>query len=872
MTPPDLRPTSDPALTLPVAVTTPDEGVHLRRLLQARLIRESGLVLIGHPLLIALVTYATWDEIPHAVAAGWALAVLLATAFRSVWLRTANQRALTDRDIWLGVRLTVTLLGLCWGVGVAIVVQDLPFAHASLLLVVLSAIIAAALTTLSADSVSFLGFVIAITVPVTIGIIVIEQDRLHVATAAGVVLYGAMMGFIFRRAHAGIVDHLRATARLAVSEETARRAEDAMREARDIAERATRARSSFLANMSHEIRTPMNAIMGFVELILDTDLANEQRRALELVRASSEALLTILNDILDYSKIEAEHLDLEAISFDLAKLVHATASLLAVRARERHIELLADVPRDLPRALRGDPTRLRQILTNLISNAIKFTEEGEVVVSIVVDGTDDGVARITFSVRDTGIGIAPEQLQMIFGEFAQADVSMTRRYGGTGLGLAISQRLVRLMGGELGVTSEKDRGSDFHFTLALPVEPDEVLLAPGRGALGGRRVLVVDDNPTNRRILREMLAAEGMTVDEASSAAAGLVALHGAVEQEARYDLAILDVQMPDRDGFEFAKEIRTDPTVAVTRLLMLTSAGQRGDGERCRELGIEAYLTKPTSRADLIEALGAVFADAPPAGGLAVITRHSIAESRPTLRILLAEDNPMNQEVATAMLLSRGHLVDVVGNGHEAVAAVERTTYDVILMDVQMPEMDGFEATHAIRALPQGKDIPIIALTAHALSGERERCLAHGMTDYLAKPFKGHELFGMIEGRREPGTGRQIPARGTTRTGTTRHRYHPPRTRWISRDSRAHCATPAPAMRSAPSWTPSSSKCRGGSPPSRLQPSAETLTRFPGRRMCCGVRRGRSARTSSRACSSTSRRRRRTATSPPRAAVSASC
>ena len=232
-----------------------------------------------------------------------------------------------------------------------------------------------------------------------------------------------------------------------------------------------------------------------------------------------------------------------------------------MRARERHIELLADVPRDLPRALRGDPTRLRQILTNLISNAIKFTEEGEVVVSIVVDGTDDGIARITFSVRDTGIGIAPEQLQMIFGEFAQADVSMTRRYGGTGLGLAISQRLVRLMGGELGVTSEKDRGSDFHLPLALPVEPDEALLAPGRGALGGRRVLVVDDNPTNRRILREMLAAEGMTVDEASSAAAGLVALHGAVEQEARYDLAILDVQMPDRDGFEFAKEIRTDPS-----------------------------------------------------------------------------------------------------------------------------------------------------------------------------------------------------------------------------------------------------------------------------------------------------------------------
>ena len=744
--------TSPDAAVLPAGAPPSEEGVRadLRRLLQERLIRESGLVLIGHPLMMALVVFATWDEVPHFAALGWALAVTLATAFRSVWLRTVHRRALTDRDIWLGVRLTVALLGICWGVGVAMIIQDLPFAHAALLLVVLSAMIAAALTTLSADSVSFLGFVIAITVPVTAGLLVIGHDRLHVATAAGVAFFGVLMGFLFRRAHAGIIDHLRATALLAVSEETARRAEEAMREARDVAERATRARSSFLANMSHEIRTPMNAIMGFVELILDTDLGAEQRRALELVRASSEALLTILNDILDYSKIEAQHLDLESISFDLAKLVHATASLLAVRARERHIELLADVPQEVPRAVRGDPTRLRQVLTNLISNAIKFTEEGEVVVSIAATEMEDGLARITFSVRDTGIGVSPEQVKMIFKEFAQADASMTRRYGGTGLGLAISQRLVHLMGGELDVTSELGRGSDFHFTLTLPVEPDDVLLVPGRAALGGRRVLVVDDNPTNRRILREMLAAEGMAVDEAGSAAKGLEALLQATKQEAGYALAILDVQMPDRDGFEFATEIRADPRIAGTRLLMLTSAGQRGDGERCRVLGIEAYLTKPASRADLIEALGAVLADSPAMGGPAVITRHSIAESRPTLRILLAEDNPMNQQVATAMLVSRGHVVDVVNNGREAVIAVERNPYDVVLMDIQMPEMDGFEATQAIRATAKGRDLPIIALTAHALSGERERCIAHGMTDYLAKPFKGHELFALIEGRRE--------------------------------------------------------------------------------------------------------------------------
>ncbi len=696
--------TADSAV-LPAGAPTTEAGVRadLRRLLQERLIRESGIVLFGHPLMMGLVVYATWDEVPHLVAAGWALAVLLATGFRSVWLRTVHQRALTDRDIWLGVRLTVTLLGLCWGVGVAIVIQDLPFSHAALLLVVLSAMIAAALTTLSADSVSFLGFVGSITVPVIVGLLANGTDRLHIATAVGTALFGALMAFIFRRAHAGIVDHLRATAQLAVSEETARRAEIAMREARDAAEQAARARSAFLANMSHEIRTPMNAIMGFVELILDTELGNEQRRALELVRASSEALLTILNDILDYSKIEAEHLDLEAISFDLAKLVHATASLLAVRARERHIELLADVPRALPRALRGDPTRLRQILTNLISNAIKFTEEGEVVASITVVEMDDDRARLKFSVRDTGIGIAPEQVQMIFGEFAQADASMTRRYGGTGLGLAISQRLVRLMGGELAVTSEVGRGSDFHFTLTFPVEPARCCSRPVAPPWAGAACSWWTTIRPTAAFSATCSRPRGWWSTRRPAPPPGSQALQRAAPRRGPPTTSPSSTSRC-RTGTGSSSRPRSAPirSVAVTRLLMLTSAGQRGDGERCRTLGIEAYLTKPASRADLIEALGAIFAGAPTAGGPSVITRHSIAESRPTLRILLAEDNQMNQQVATAMLVSRGHLVDVVSNGREAVAAVQRGAYDVVLMDIQMPEMDGFEATHAIRALPQ--------------------------------------------------------------------------------------------------------------------------------------------------------------------------
>ncbi len=664
--------------------------------------------------------------------------------------RLLQQRLVRESmlGVWTGVRSTVTLVAIAWGVGGAVVLPLVPFETTALILVILAGLIASALTTLAADPLSIRGFLAGIALPVFVALATSDQSH-HLAAAIVVAVFTLGMAIVARRAHLTLVDHLQVTARLAVSEEAAKRAEGVMREARDLAERVARARSAFLANMSHEIRTPMNAVLGFVELILDTELTQEQRRALELVRSSSEALLMILNDILDYSKIEADHLELEAIPFDVSKVVHATASLLAVRARERHLELLAEVTPEVPRAVRGDPTRLRQILMNLIGNAIKFTEQGEVVVSVTTALAADDVVQLRFAIRDTGIGIAPEHLGSVFREFTQADSTMTRRYGGTGLGLAISQRLVRLMGGEITVTSEVGRGSEFSFTLPFSAEV-AAPRAAGLATLGGRRMLIVDDNQTNRRILRDMLATEGIKVDEASTAGEGLEAIREAAKKRAPYDLAILDVQMPDMDGFQLATAVRADRGLARTRLLMLTSAGQRGDGERCRELGIRGYLTKPMSRADLLEALGTVLAGPEETTTPEVVTRHTIAESRRAVRVLLAEDNPVNQQVAVAMLVKRGHEVHVAANGREAVDAITQREYDVVLMDIQMPEMDGFEATHAIRALPKGKDLPIIGLTAHALSGERERCLSHGMTDYLAKPFKAHELFALVCARQE--------------------------------------------------------------------------------------------------------------------------
>ena len=529
-----------------------------------------------------------------------------------------------------------------------------------------------------------------------------------------------------------------------------KRAEAVMREARDLAEQSARSRSDFLANMSHEIRTPMNAVLGITELMLDTDLTADQRRSLRLVQSAGETLLTLLNDILDLTKIEAEHLELEAMPFDVRYLIESTVGLLSVRAVDRPLELIADVRPSVPPMVTGDPTRLRQVLSNLLGNALKFTKRGEVVVSVEGAQQVDGACRLHFAVRDTGIGIPAEKLETIFDDFTQADASMTRKYGGTGLGLAIAKRLVRLMGGTLGVTSELGKGSEFAFTLELPRAETRPAPILGISALAGQRMLIVDDNETNRRIVGEILRSANASVVEAGTADEGIAAVRQAVEAGQPFGLAVIDAQMPDKDGFAMALALRTDAAlVPKPRLLMLTSAGRRGDVQRCREAGIEAYLMKPVSRSDLLQAVAELVdgtARATAAGEL--ITTHTIAEARPKLRILLAEDNRVNQEVAATMLRRRGHTVTVVSNGRAAVSAVAaQGPFDLVLMDIQMPELDGFEATREIRAGAVGASVPIVALTAHALSGERDNCLQHGMDGYLVKPFRPHELFSLVEG-----------------------------------------------------------------------------------------------------------------------------